>query len=161
MPKFEDYPDFTPNKTPRQMFQMGVFGGTYWRSIHSNITNRTYDDKQYKKFDFLKDLPPQKMNRPMEKYDVNINFYKAKASSSLDLWETKKWIVSQDPYGWVQWYCNFYTGRRTPDDARQIQRWKNIAGPNGRFYRMLVNLLKKNKDSNKIRQVLLHWAITL
>ena len=26
---FADYPEFTPNLTPRQMFQMGSFGGTY------------------------------------------------------------------------------------------------------------------------------------
>ena len=35
-----DYPEFTPNVTPRQMFQLGVFGGTYWRPIHSSVTSK-------------------------------------------------------------------------------------------------------------------------
>lgn len=28
-----NYPDFKPNLTPRDMFRMGSFGGTYWRPI--------------------------------------------------------------------------------------------------------------------------------
>ena len=31
--------DFKPNLSPRQMFKLGSFGGTYWRPIYSNITN--------------------------------------------------------------------------------------------------------------------------
>ena len=32
--KFKDYPDFTPNLL-KQMFELGSFGGTYWRQyIH-------------------------------------------------------------------------------------------------------------------------------
>ena len=34
---FEDYPDFRPNLTPRQMFKLGSFGGTYWRPIKSKF----------------------------------------------------------------------------------------------------------------------------
>ena len=36
--RFKDYPKFTPNLTPRQIFLLGSFGGTYWRPIYSNIT---------------------------------------------------------------------------------------------------------------------------
>ena len=35
---FSDYPDFTPNLTPKEMFQLGSFGGTYWRPIYSSVT---------------------------------------------------------------------------------------------------------------------------
>ena len=63
--------------------------------------------------------------------------------SSLEMWEEKNWITSTDPYGWVQWYCNFYNGRRTKDDERQIKRWTNIAGKNGRFRIRLINLITK------------------
>ena len=70
----------------------------------------------------------------------------------MAFWRKKKWIKDQDPYGWVQWYCRFYKGRRTPDDERQIQRWKNLAGPKGRFMRFLVTqiikkILRKLKKS--------------
>ena len=33
---FKDFPDFKPNLTPKQMFQLGSFGGTYWRPIHKD-----------------------------------------------------------------------------------------------------------------------------
>ena len=28
---FSDYPEFKPNLTPKEIFQMGSFGGTYYR----------------------------------------------------------------------------------------------------------------------------------
>ena len=68
----------------------------------------------------------------------------------------------------MQWYCNFYLGRRTLDDERQINRWKGIAGDNGRFRKWLVTLINKNNtnfdDDNispKIRQTLQHWGYIL
>ena len=39
---FADYPSFKPNLTPKQILQMGSFGGTYFRPIHSTITNKNY-----------------------------------------------------------------------------------------------------------------------
>ena len=72
------------------------------------------------------------------------------------------------PYGWVQLYCVFYQGKRCPDDERQIQRLKNLAGPRGRFMRFLVTqIIKKGAKWNdetispKIRQVLQHWGYKL
>ena len=35
---FDDYPKFQPNLTPKQIFELGGFGGTYFREIHSTIT---------------------------------------------------------------------------------------------------------------------------
>ena len=79
----------------------------------------------------------------------------------------KGWIHKDNPYGWVHWYCDFYLGRRGPDDERQIQRWKEFAGEKGRFRLWLINLIKKNKNFDdfsvrpKIRQSLQHWAYVL
>ena len=74
----------------------------------------------------------------------------------------------QDPYGWVQWYCRFYKGRRTPDDERQIKRWLAFAGPKGRFKKRLINMIKKEKLLTMIIQSVLsyvqglqHWAYRL
>ena len=39
---FPDYPDFTPNLTPSEIFQRGSFGGTYWRPIYSRVTKKNY-----------------------------------------------------------------------------------------------------------------------
>ena len=79
--------------------------------------------------------------------------------------EEHGWIIPQDPRGWFQWYCRFYQGRRTADDARQISRWVGVAGAKGRWK---TNLCKKCVHANKrfddqtvspvIRQTMLHWA---
>jgi hypothetical protein len=152
---FSDYPEFTPNLTPAEIFQLGSFGGTYWRRIHSV---RTYQYKKYPKswFDGLD--PAEYLTRT--DYNSTINKYKVKVGTSLEYWESKGWITRYDPYGWVQWYCNFYLGRRCPDDERQIKRWQGIAGPTGRFRKRLINLGGKDDESvsPKIRQTLQHWA---
>ena len=41
--------NFKPNLTPRKMFQLGAFGGTYWRPIYSSVTKKNYKD-EHKKF---------------------------------------------------------------------------------------------------------------
>lgn len=76
----------------------------------------------------------------------------------------KNWIREDiDPYGWIEWYCNFYNGRRTEDDTRQINRWKKSAGPKGRFKNQLQNKVNELRSNNekiypRLRQTLLHWA---
>ena len=37
---FKDYPDFRPNLTPREIFKLGSFGGTYWRPIYSSVVDK-------------------------------------------------------------------------------------------------------------------------
>ena len=162
--------EFKPNKSPKQVFKMGAFGGTYFRPIHSSVTGKNYTPGEA-----MKGLPKSWFNGlDMEtmvtssKYDKKINKYKVKCGSSLEAWETSGWITEQDPYGWFQWYCRYCTGRRTSDDARQIGRWLKLAGPNGRFRRTLMNKIIKNNTtyddfsiSPVIRQVLLHWGYQL
>lgn len=162
MPRFKDHPDFTPNLTPRQIFKRGSFGGTYWRKINSRVTGRTHKNA-HKKYpaSWWKSIPDEHMTLPWDEYDKSVNKYKVKVGTTLEFWEDSDWIVKSHPYGWVQWYCDFYMGKRTADDERQIDRWKKIAGPNGRFKKMLENMVKKKRDSLKIRQTLQHWAVEL
>ena len=161
---FEDYPEFTPNLSPREIFQLGSFGGTYWRPIKSKFFDKTLRDK-HKKYSptWWKGIPESHLTS--SSYDAAKNKYKVRVGTSLSYWEEKDWIHSSQPYGWVQWYCDFYEGKRGDDDERQISRWLNLAGPNGRFFRYLVTLILKkdgkwNDDniSPKIRQTLQHWA---
>jgi len=158
--KFDDYPEFAPNLTPYQIMKKGSFGGTYWRPIYSSVTKKNYKN-QHKKYKW--NLPDEMVIS--EKCNKLINKYKVVSGTSLEYWESKEWINKIDPYGWVQWYCNFYDGRRTNDDERQIKRWLGIAGPNGRFKKRLINMIKKNNNmyddytiSPVIRQLLLQWG---
>lgn len=166
---FSDYPDFLPNLSPKEIFESGSFGGTYWRPIYSSVTNKNYKDVHLKyPKSWWNKLPAHYLTNNWEDYDTNINTYKEKVGTTLEFWESKDWINSQHPYGWVQWYCDFYTGERSTDDERQIKRWKQTAGPNSRFRIQLMNIIKGKKTSYndvsvspKIRQTLQHWGYRL
>ena len=164
---FKDYPEFRPNLTPKEIFQLGSFGGTYWRPIYSGITKKNYTNK-HKKYpkNWWKGLEKNKLSS--SKCDISINKYKVKVGTSLKFWEKKGWIHKDHPYGWIQWYCDFYLGKRSSDDKRQIDRWKKFAGEKGRFRLWLITLIKKEKTtfddysvSPKIRQSLQHWGYKL
>merc|ERR1712232_527578 len=40
---FDDFPNFTPNRTPAEVLRLGSFGGTYFRSIVSAVTGVMYN----------------------------------------------------------------------------------------------------------------------
>jgi hypothetical protein len=166
---FSDYPQFIPNLTPQEIFKYGSFGGTYWRPIHSSVTEKDYENihKKYPKI-WWKNISEDYLTNNWKNYDKNINKYKVSVGTTLEFWEKKEWITKYHPYGWVQWYCDFYSGKRGPDDDRQINRWVKTAGPNSRFRKWLINIINKNqskwdneKISPKIRQTLQHWGYRL
>jgi len=173
--KFEDNDIFRPNLSPVDVIKMGSFGGTYFRPIKSQVTNKEHKN-HYKKClpnKFISSLSKEeiknKLTRPFNEYDISVNKYKVKCGQTLEQWESKNWITQYDPYGWFEWYCNYFYGRRiASEDERQIKRWQNLASNNGRFKKRLVNMIKKsNKDYNDIsispviRQTLQHWAIKI
>ena len=169
---FPDFPKFKPNLSPKEMFQLGSFGGTYWRPIYSSITKKHYKNihLNYPK-DWWKGLHTPKKNKltlHWNKYDKTINNYGVKVGQTLEVWEDKNWISKYHPYGWVHWYCDFFLGERSPDDERQIKRWLAIAGEKGRFRKWLITLIvgkngkwNDNTISPKIRQTLQHWGYRL
>ncbi|KAI7843744.1 hypothetical protein COHA_002642 [Chlorella ohadii] len=120
---------------------------------------------------FAAPCPPRSL--PKKQYAARIytfstNKYGVKAGQDQAFWEDKGWIDKQDPRGWFQWYCRFFQGRRSADDARQISRWKGVVGDKGRWMRALCNkIVAANKRwddasvSPVIRQTLLHWAFEL
>ena len=158
---------FKTNLSPREIFKLGSFGGTYWRPIYSKFFKYELKDK-HKKYpeSWWEGIPEE--NLSSREYDIKKNKYGVKVGTSLEFWEYKNWMRKSHPYGWVQWYCDYYNGERSEDDDRQIKRWESLAGPNGRFRKFLVTqIIKKNgkwNDENispKIRQVLQHWGYKL
>jgi hypothetical protein len=134
-------PDFKPELTPKQMLELGVFGGKYMTDCKNEFPKDWYKNAK---------LSPEKAN-------PSINYFGVNASMPLSHWEEKGWIYHEDPRGWFQWYARYYMGRRLPvEDERQIKRWKAFKRHEG--------AIKKNcepKDlecRKKQRQALLHWA---
>jgi hypothetical protein len=134
-------PDFKPELTPKQMLELGVFGGKYMNDCKNEFPKDWFKNAKL----------------CTEKHDASLNFFKVNASFPLSIWKNKGWIYDEDPRGWFQWYCRYYMGRRCKDDERQIKRWKAI--------KRHVGAVKKNCSKGnmicrpKQRQTLLHWAI--
>jgi hypothetical protein len=174
---FKDFPNFHPNLSPKEVLQMGSFGGTYFRSISSDATKKRYGDEVWKELPaaWLQGLNIKKqVSSP--KYDLSVNRYKAKSGASLEEWEQSGWMRDCDPYGWFQWYCRFFQGRRCADDDRQISRGNKCFGPTGRWKTNLCNKIVASAEAGKskgrtiaseienyaispvIRQTLQHWG---
>ena len=133
-------PDFKPQLTPAQMLALGVFGGKYMTDCRREFPKSWFARAR---------LAPQGR-------DPALNYFGVDASKPLSYWQRKGWIHPDDPRGWFQWYCRYYSGRRMDDDARQIGRWKAIA-------RHVAQLQKHCERGDmhcrpRQRQALLHWA---
>ena len=133
-------PGFTPQLTPKEMLRLGVFGGKYMTDCRDEFPAAWFVGAKLS----------------TERHDPRLNCFGVNASQSLREWRRKGWIHPQDPRGWFQWYCRYYLGRRTRDDARQIRRWRAIARH--------VAAIRKNCEQGdldcrrKQRQAVLHWA---
>ena len=141
-PKGKNFDErFKPELTPKEMLELGVFGGLYFSDKPSDLP-KTW---------FLK----AKLSPDGKQHD-QINFFKINASQSLSIWKEKGWIHAQDPRGWFQWYCRYYMGRRSDDDDRQIKRWCSYKR---HLSQVLNNCQPKDHTCRpKQRQSLLHWA---
>ena len=137
---------FKPELTPKQMLELGVFGGLY-----------LYDcQKEFPRGWFTKAKMVNKKVTVEKNHDASLNFFKVNASQPLAVWQKKGWLHPQDPLGWFQWYCRYFMGRRTQDDDRQIKRWLAIK----RHIAQIKNSCRKGDFAcrRKQRQAVLHWA---
>ena len=134
------HPDFTPELTPREMLQLGVFGGKYLTDCREEFPASWFERAK---------LCPQR-------HDAKLNFFGVNASQPLSEWRRKGWIHEQDPRGWFQWYCRYYLGRRSDDDERQIKRWRAVRRHIAQLQQNCIcgDLLCRRRQ----RQALLHWA---
>ena len=93
-------------------------------------------------------------------YDASVNKHGVKCETSLRFWENKGWINPVDPYGWFRSYFRFWIGRRSLDDKKQIDRWKNtVTRFKGKLVKMIHDANSRFDDysiSPKIKQILLH-----
>lgn len=132
--------EFRPDLTPKQMLELGVFGGKYMTDCAAEYPADWFEHAK---------LCPAR-------HDPELNCFGVNASQPLSVWRAKGWIYHEDPRGWFQWYCRYYFGRRCADDERQIGRWRAI--------RRHVAQVKKHcrrgdlECRRKQRQALLHWA---
>jgi hypothetical protein len=134
------HPDFRPQLTPKQMLELGVFGGKYMTDCGDEFPGDWFDNAKL----------------CHERHDPDLNYFGINASQSLAVWRAKGWLYHEDPRGWFQWYCRYFLGRRCLDDARQIGRWRAAR-------RHLAQLEKHCRRGDlscrrKQRQALLHWA---
>jgi len=134
-------PEFKPELSPKEMLQLGVFGGKYMTDCRNEFPASWFVRAK---------LSP-------EARDSSLNYFGVNASQPLSEWRRKGWIHPADPRGWFQWYCRYYMGRRMPiEDGRQIRRWKAM--------RRHVVQIQRNCDRGDFscrprqRQALLHWA---
>ena len=169
---FSDHPEFVPNLTPKDILQLGSFGGTYFRPIYSGVTKQNYKDC-WKEFpeDWFTGLDINKQVASSS-YSTKVNTYGVSCGGDLHMWESSGWISEADPYGWFQWYCRFYLGRRSSDDTRQISRGNGVINSTGRWRNNLINkclapgrplkdVVDDKKISPKVRQLLQHWGYKL
>ncbi len=134
-------PDFRPDLTPKQMLELGVFGGKYMTDATGEFPASWFAKAK---------LSPLRS-------DPSLNFFGVSASQPLSVWREKGWIHADDPRGWFQWYCRYYMGRRLmQEDERQIGRWKAM--------RRHVAQIRRGCETGDLfcrprqRQALLHWA---
>jgi hypothetical protein len=133
-------PEFDPELTPKQMLELGVFGGKYMTDCRDEFPKSWFTNAKL----------------ASGKRDLKLNCFGINASKPLSYWEEKGWIHEDDPRGWFQWYCRYYSGRRHEDDARQIARWKAMR-------RHIAQVVKNCKPGDlscrpRQRQALIHWA---
>lgn len=136
---FDDYPDFTPNKSPEEMLREGCFGGSYFRPLKSRkLGIIVQDDWQELPSEWIEGLSVERYLTSPD-YDPDVNKFKVSCGQSIEEWEASGWISHEhDVRGWFQWYTRFFRGRRCDDDDRQVSRWKKCVGETGRWRRMLL-----------------------
>jgi hypothetical protein len=136
-----DYDDgFAPELTPRELLALGVFGGRYMTDCAAEFPRSWF----------------ARAKLCHERHDPALNYFGVNASQPLSVWRKKGWICHEDPRGWFQWYCRYYVGRRSLDDARQISRWRAIRR---HVAQIRANCPRRALDCRpRQRQALLHWA---
>jgi len=148
--------DFYPLLSPREVIERGAFGRCYFGMFIEEYTNYDYNSL----FDYHFDGLDTSLYEG-EKYSPKKNKFKVRSGMDYDYWKQMKWMHEDDPYGWFEWYCKYTQGRRHEDDDRQIRRWQDFCGVNGRWRKRIYKRMIETGNWNvspRIQQSLLHWG---
>jgi hypothetical protein len=135
-------PNFTPSYTPLEMLEMGVFEGKYINAV------KGLPASWYK-------LP--KVVGPKDEPDETLNYYGVKSRQGLSEWKKNGWLKT-DKFGWFEWYCKYYLGRRLgKEDEWQIGRWRSFVARHNAQVQAKCKVGDKTCNTRQ-RQGLLQWA---
>ena len=101
-------PRFRPELTPKQMLELGVFGG-------KDMTDcvQEYPSLWFKCAKLCH-----------ERHDPSLNYFGVNASQPLSHWQEKGWISREDPRGWFQWFCRvIWAGDAVTMSVRSGDGW--------------------------------------
>ena len=76
-------PAFRPELTPKEMLQLGVFGGRYMTDCRAEFPKTWF----------------ARAKLCERRHDPRLNFFGVNASQSLAVWRRNGWIRPQDPRG--------------------------------------------------------------
>src|SRR5262245_1575154 len=76
--------DFRPELTPKEMLELGVFGGKYMTDCREEFPKEWF----------------KRAKLCSERHEAELNFFGVNASQPLEVWRAKGWIHPDDPRGW-------------------------------------------------------------
>ena len=71
--------DFSPQLTPKEMLELGVFGGWYFKGDVEE-----YPESWFKKAQISKDG-----------FDIKLNYFQVSSGQSMSVWKEKNWIQTR------------------------------------------------------------------
>jgi hypothetical protein len=130
-------PGFTPELTPKQMFDLGVFGGKYMTDCR-----KEFPASWFKRAKLLPNWAR-----------ASLNYFGVNASQPLPEWRSKGWIHPEDPRGCFQWYCRFYLASkaksRFPSDNERLRISLNACKCSDYGSDLMSSLTKDTHDPPK------------
>jgi hypothetical protein len=79
--------DFCPDLSPKEMLELGIFGGKYMTDCTAEFPSGWF----------------KKVQLSAKIHDPGLNLFGVNASQTLAEWRSKGWIYEEDPRGWFQW----------------------------------------------------------
>ena len=96
--------EFTPQLTPHEMVERGIFGGAYFSANAGPLEETKVELELFIGLD-------QNLYKA-ERYLPRRNKFKTRSGLSFEQWTEYGWFHPDDPYGWFEWYCKYSSGRR-------------------------------------------------